>query len=265
MERQLPVYKDPQYGIEFIVDVENLELREKAEPENSFGMRDMIDCEEEGYRINYYGNAEPSWVRIVVPQFVTLDPEGMAQKYNKSVEEILLSTDFEIMVDQEQLTRRLQFGELPTIDIAGHTFYAEARLDILRPKDDFSKLGIRFTDLDPYYYEERETYIFPYDPKTHQLAEPDWKKIIEYPKDILLVEIPFVRTLDPVGWNRRGGWPEKAGLKETGLQMKFKAGIIPWHQAGIDDLIAENRLKKPMDKNTKQGSIPYKKRNGPKL
>ena len=33
MENELPIYNDPDYGIEFIVDVNKFEFREKANPE----------------------------------------------------------------------------------------------------------------------------------------------------------------------------------------------------------------------------------------
>ncbi|WP_312508840.1 hypothetical protein [Chryseobacterium culicis] len=247
METELPIYKDPNYGIEFIVDVDRLALYEKANPENYYTLEDMRDFDEDGYSFEHYDRERRETLSIDLPQFVKLAPEQMANKYNKSVEEILLSTDFEIMVDHEFLTRRIKQGTLTTVEIAGHTFYADARIDLLRPKDDFSTMGISFDELDSYHLEERDVYAFPYDPKKHTIAELDWDKIVEYPKDILFVELPKVRTLDPVGWNRRYGFEETYGLKETGLRLEFKAEVVPWNKSGIDELITHNKAKLPKE------------------
>jgi len=73
-----------------------------------------------------------------------------------------------------------------------------------------------------------------------------------------------VRNLDPVGWNRRWGWEETEGLKETGLQLDFKAEVVPWHKSGIDDLIAENRAKLPIAEE-KNNKVQPKNGRGPKL
>lgn len=205
MEPELPIYKDPDYGIEFIIDVDKLEFREKSDPDNRYTLEDIRDHDEEGYSFEHYDKARGETLTIEVPQFVILAPQLMAVKYNKSVEEILLSSDFEVMVDQQLLHKRLKEGVLPTIEIAGHIFFPEARIDYLRPKDDFSTMGSTFDELDDYYVEDKNVYAFPYDPKTHTIAERDWDKVFEYPKDLLFVEIPHVRILDPVGWNRRWG------------------------------------------------------------
>ncbi|MFC3356001.1 hypothetical protein [Sphingobacterium zeae] len=265
MEKELRVYTDPDYGIEFIVDVEKFEFRERANPDNRYSLEDMVDLGEEGYRFDHFDKSTGKDTCITPPQFITLAPEQMAAKYNRAVEEILLLTDFELMVDQEALNRRIKNGELPTVEIDGHIFYADARIDLLRPKDDFSTMGISFDELEDWYVDEKNTYAFPYDPTTHEIADIEWDKIVEYPKDILFVEVPFVKTLDPVGWNRRWGWGETEGLKETGLRLNFKAEIIPWTKSGIDELIAENRLKQPIREAVKERNEIEGKKKGRKL
>jgi hypothetical protein len=92
-----------------------------------------------------------------------------------------LLTDFELMVDQEALTRRIKHGELPTVEIGGHIFYADARIDLLRPKDDFSTMGIRFDDLEDWYVEDKNVYAFPYDPKNFEIGDREWDKILNTP------------------------------------------------------------------------------------
>ena len=245
MEKELPIYTDPDYGIEFIVDVDKLEFRERARHDNRYTLEDIIDLGEEGYRFNHLNYSIGKYVSINPPQFVTLAPEQMAEKYNKAVEEILLLTDFELMVNQDALTRRIKNGELPTVDIGGDLFYIDIRIELLRPKDDFSSRGISLDELGEWYVEERNTYEFPYDTTTHQIANLEWHKLVEYPADIVFVEIPFDKKLDPVGWNRQRGRVDTEGLKAVGLCHDFIAKPIPWHRSWIGEMIDDNRIKQP--------------------
>lgn len=263
MKSELPVYTDQ--GIEFIIDVAHKQVIERANPENIYYLLDMRDYDEEGYSFQHYDPSSKTTLSINLPQFVHLDPKGMAQIYNKSQAEIQHMTDFEIMVDQDLLHNRIRKGILPRVDIASHTFYADARIDLLRPKDDFSSLGIRFDDLDGYYNFENNSYVFPYNPKTHALGELDWENMTAYPKDLLYVEIPDVRVLDPVGWNRRHGYPDTDDLKAVGLALHFKAQLVPWHKSGLDELIAENRLKNPITEAVKARNEIQDKKRGRKL
>lgn len=61
-------------------------------------------------------------------------------------------------INQEAYDLRVNKGMLPTIDIAGHTFYVDIRMDMLRPKDDFLSKGIVFSDIENYYDEDKRTY-----------------------------------------------------------------------------------------------------------
>lgn len=263
METNLPIYKWENF--EFLVDVENNSVRERSNPRNTYLMFQMNDLGKDGYSFEHYDESTGKSVMVDLPPLVTLDPGGMALKYNKSVEEIQGSSDFEVMVDQDLLKKRITSGQLPTITIDDSIFYADARIDLLRPKDDFSTMGIRFDDLDDYYVVETNTYAFPYNPLTHEIGKLNYENITEYPKDLLFVEIPDVKVLDPVGWNRRNGWPETDDLKWVGLKLEFEAKIVPWKETGIDDLITENKLKIPIQEATKAQKNSLKNKIGPKL
>jgi hypothetical protein len=52
---------------------------------------------------------------------VVLDPVGMAAKYNLPLDSLDRKTDYDIIVDNELVQKRLN-GFLPVIDIAGHDF-----------------------------------------------------------------------------------------------------------------------------------------------
>jgi hypothetical protein len=257
-------------GTEFLVDVNKLELSEKGNPKNTisiFYMRDLGD----GYEFSY-GLQEKNIphlfssnkkITVTIPELVNLDPEGMAAKYN--IADVTSKSDFDLMVDQEALRKRIRLGQLPTVDIAGHTFYADARIDMLRPKDDFTTMGIYFSDINHYFDEEKNCYIIPYNPKTHEFQELDYDTITEYPKELLAIEFPHEYTLDPVGWNRHNGFNETQNLKRTGLKLEFEAQTIPWKETGIDETIKKN-LKRLQPEKMKLGQLqstpdhPAKKR-----
>lgn len=135
---------------------------------------------------------------------------------------------------------RANKGILPTIDIAGHTFYVDIRMDKLRPKDDFLSNGIVFSDIQNYYDEDKRAYTIPYNPKTHEFQEPDYRKIKELPKDLIAVRFPSERLLDRIGWNRQYGFELTHGLDKQGLKLQFEAKQIPWEKTFLVDLIKSN-------------------------
>ncbi|WP_333627472.1 hypothetical protein [Sphingobacterium siyangense] len=248
MERELPIVKIE--GTEFLLDVNEVLLREKGNPENTISFFEMDD-EGHGYSFEYNrqrrnipdpwdATADITTVRLL--QLVEMDPEGMALKYGFAVEEIKGKTDFDLMVDQKALEERLQ-GRLTTIDIAGHTFYVDIPMDMLRPKDDFLSKGIVFSDIDHYYSEEGRVYAIPYSPARREFQELDYDNLTEFPKDLIVVEFPNERFLDPVGWNRKHGWELTDGLKETSLCSHFTARIVDWKETGLQETIEQNRKR----------------------
>ncbi|UIR57845.1 hypothetical protein LZQ00_08490 [Sphingobacterium sp. SRCM116780] len=261
-ERDLPIYKCGNF--EWIVDVNKNELREKGNEKNRhsiFEMKDLTDA----YYFECYHEEMKKNVPVSVPQLTRLDPEGMCKKYK--VTDVSGKNDFDVMVDQEAFHRRIKLGQLPTISICGHTFYADARNDFLRPKDDFSTMGISFSELRDHYVPMKKCYMFPYNPKTHRLQDLDYDNIREYPKDLVFVKVPFVRVLDPVGWNRKNGFRETDFLKELGLKLRFVGRIIPRQKVGIDELIARNQLDRPVKAKIElpQSDNFKKKGKGPKM
>jgi len=152
MRRELPIVSLD--GVEFIVDVKKLELREKADPKNVVSFENMSEAGD-GYYFECKPKGRNDYPDFKMPQWVFLDPVGMAKKYGFTLEELAGKSDFEVMVDQKALELRINTGRLPTIKIAGHTFYVDARLDKLRPKDEFLSKGIVFSEIDHYYSDEK--------------------------------------------------------------------------------------------------------------
>ncbi len=82
--------------------------------------------------------------------------------------------------------------------------------------------GIKFSEILNYYDEDKRTYTIPYNPKTHEFQEPDYRNIKDLPKDIIAVEFPSERLLDRIGWNRKYGFDMKHGLRINGLTSGWK-------------------------------------------
>lgn len=233
-------------GTNFFVDVSRFQLIEMFDSNNVIPFDKMIDYGDR-YRFDYnttiknvpdYPNKRDQDIEI--PEFVILDPVGMAMKYKISEEEVKSKTDFDFMVDQKEYDLRVNQGRLPTIDIAGHLFYVDMRMNKLRPKDDFLSKGISFSEIDDHFSEEQKAYLIPYDPKKHEFRALDYENITRIPTDLIAVAFPFQKVLDPVGWNRQNGWYIKDDLKHIGVKGKFKAKEIDWNHTYIVDIIKDN-------------------------
>lgn len=244
MERELPTIEIEETV--FIVDVNKVELREKANPNNFISFFKMLDAGD-GYVFDYSHKekniplfVDYNDVNVKIPELVSLDPVGMAQKYNLDLKNIEGKTDFELMVDQDALDKRVNKGMLPVVDIAGYTFYVDMRMDMLRPKDDFTSKGIVFSDIKYCFNRDTETYLIPYNPKTHEFQEIDYDNIISLPKDLIAIKFKHEADMDRVGWNRHHGDDPKAGLKEHNVKMQYKAKVVPWEKTLLPQIITEN-------------------------
>ncbi|ASV79761.1 hypothetical protein CMU73_03935 [Elizabethkingia anophelis] len=270
MERALPTIRIED--TDFIVDVNKMELRQKGNEQNTIPVSDMRDIGT-GYVFEYdlqeknipsvWSNNETTTVRIA--NMVELDPARMAEKHRMTLDEIKGKDDFDVMVDQQAFDMRVNKGMLPTVDIAGHTFYVDLRMDMLRPKDDFLSRGIVFSDIENYFDDTTGTYTIPYDPKTKEFSEIDYESITKIPKDLIVVSFPSELKMDAIGWNRLHGYDLKDGLKELGVQMNFKAKPASWEDIYVPQKIKENleqiqkekaekkNIVKPQDKPKQKG------------
>ncbi|WP_454045080.1 hypothetical protein [Chryseobacterium sp. Marseille-Q8038] len=245
-------------GTRFVADINTFEYRDKLDPENTIQLKEMQDNEEGGYMV-IYKNKE-----IFLPEFVELDPEGMAKKYNVSIDEVKKHDDFYFMVDQKAFDIRMQ-GQLPTLEIEGHTFTVDMRMNMLRSATDFASKGISFDEIDHYYSEEKDAYIIPYDPIKKEFRELDYDNLFSIPKDLIAVEFPFQTQLDPIGWNRAGGWDLKEDLKWLGVKNHFEAKTIPWEQTYIVDIIKDNKEELQKRQENQQKDRPKNHGKGRKM
>lgn len=246
-QRVLPTYKI--FGTEFIVDVNRLELREKANPRNIISISDMEEKAVQGYSFWYSPNAkgltkysEQGAKLVEIPDFVKLDPIGMAKKHNISEDIIAGMDDFKLMVDQETFDKIAYQGIIPTIDIAGHTFHIDLFNDKLHPANDIWSRGIIFSELKNYYSHKDDTYTIPYNQRTRTFQEVSLN-VKEIPEDVIVVQIPGKRKLDPVGKNKSGNLNSSDYLKKQGVHLHYEAKVIPWHQTRFAETIKRNNIQ----------------------
>lgn len=246
-DRVLPTHEI--HGTEFIVDVNQLELREKANPKNAISLSDMEENAAQGYRFWFnpstkslarYSEGEARYTEI--PDFVKLDSVGMAKKHGIPEDKMAGMDDFKLMVDQDAFERIAHRGITPTIDIAGQTFYIDLPNDRLHPKDDIWSRGILFSELEYYYSHKDDVYTIPYNQRTHAFQEVslDVKAI---PESLVVVQLPGKRALDPIGQNRTGNLNDSDFLKKKGVCLHFKARVIPWRQTRFAETVKRNNAQ----------------------
>jgi len=257
MDNQLPIYN--LEGVDFIVDVEKAELRESGNKENVIKFSDMR-YEKDGYYFNYDRAARnlPELKRLnngdvvlaKVPHMSQLDPEKMASKYGKQIDDVKDRPDLEVIIDQNALAVRLS-GRQVLVVIQDQEFYFNSHFNILSPKDDFRTPGINLNDLEYLPQIQEGVLQFVLDPRINHISDIDPRKITEVPAHLTVVEIPDLKHLDPVGYSRKTGWDLNEILREVPVKMHHTAKIISWKELGIkelgiDELITQNlkRIKK---------------------
>ena len=265
MDRELPIHTIE--GTVFIVDVNKNELCQLDNQENRIRFEDMdytgvsyrLEYDLEQKNIPYSPDANPV-KDIIVPPLISLDPEGMAFKYGLPISVIQQKSDFDILVNPKLLTKRMN-GELPVVDIAGHDYLVDYHSSELRAKDN-SNTVIQLHNLD-YHYQD-EMYRGFYQISTRRILDIDEATIQEIPKDLVMLEIPFERKLDPYAF----AIEEKLDIKSTVIKYppeeKRVINIVPIEQTNLPKLVKINREWAKRVETKKQQPIK-KMRRGPKL
>ncbi|WP_333627473.1 hypothetical protein [Sphingobacterium siyangense] len=266
MERVLPTITIE--GTDFIVDVDKVALRERGNEDNTISIFHMRESER-GYEFLYdkftksmslWPAADENSVVVAIPELVDLDPAGMSIKYGVPIEELKTKNDLEIMVDQEALRRRLD-GELPTLEIMGHTFLVDLANDRLAPSGDSRASSLSFTEIGDCYDDEKESYIITFNTKNGGYQAVDFEKIDVLPEDIVAVSIPFELRLDAIGFNRRYGSGEFQFLKEYNVVLQFKAREVSWQEYGLPSHVRQPQ-KTGVKQDGKNESVQRRKGRG---
>lgn len=265
-EQELPEFMVD--GRPFLVDVQHNQILDKANPLRTYHIEDMR-LEENGYRFWLDpSNGEISrWdsnasVEISMPWLSNLDPQGMAKKYNKEISDVIGKSDYEVIVDQEVVFERQKAGRLPRVEIEKHIFYAYVREGRLQPHGNFHTDGIRFDDIEDYLYPNERAYLIPYDPKKQEFREIDLGRITEFPKDLVMIEIPPMEKIDPIKYlyTIHAYGPQDFEIN-CPPQSLFKAVKVHWKETPIAEFIEENkkRLKEEKKNNVSQRKGTHRK------
>ncbi|UAY55766.1 hypothetical protein [Arachidicoccus terrestris] len=185
------------------------------------------------------------YMTVKLPHLTSLDPEGMAERCQKTASEIRGMTDYDALVDPKALELRMK-GELPRVEILGHTYYADVRMGSIRPKDEFQTGRLNAQVLNQYFSPDGSHYRVPMDPVTREIREVNWEKITEIPKNIVLVDIPSIQRLDPVGYARDLKLEPKQFLRNHPPRQEHVARQVNWSDTLVHEIILANRIRDSM-------------------
>lgn len=244
MDRELPTLMLGNDS--FLVDTKNDLLRLEARTSQVIRFADMED-KGTHYALRYYPQTknlvsydkDSPYLDLKIRPLKEIDPEGMSRRYGISLKEMENKTDYDIIVREALVKKRLE-GNLPTVDVEGHPFYVDLRMQSVRPHNDFTTQGITFDALKSYYTPDGSGFLFPYDPKKHEVAKIDFEKITEIPKNVMALWIPTMMELDSVGYARLFELDMKPFLRRYPPQEELKAARVPWEETGIKKAIAQN-------------------------
>lgn len=255
MERKLPEYEIE--GTSFYVDVMKERLIEVGNLNNTISFKDMLyRHHHQIYELEYhpehknrvYGFTNARSIDVEVPTLMKLDPEGMALRFGKTVEAIAGMTDYDLLIDQDLVHKRISLGKQPEINIMGQIFFVEIRTERLSPKGFPLERGIQFYELENYLLEDDKTYQITYCPKTRSFEEIGTEDLTAIPKGIYVIEFPCLERLDPIGYARETGWAMEDIIMENRIIPNMKARLIPIKDTWIPMIIRENLERKAQEK-----------------
>lgn len=169
-----------------------------------------------------------------------------------------------VLID-EKITARLK-GKQVIVDIDGDPYFLNTKFNRLEPeiKSPSDPLYKAFEIQEQYKVRGSDTMQFFFNTKTKQPVALDINSNIA-PKDTLLVSLPVPEFLDPIGWNKAGGWLTalrgdtawhrdkrlwgESREKEDGLAIinqvpvkeKHKAKVLPITDANYQRVLANYR------------------------
>lgn len=152
-------------------------------------------------------------------------------------------------------------GKLPEIDIAGTMFFVEIRLRELR--SDFrlmSRIDLDQCETGP----DGESYRFAYNTELKQMVTVD-PKITEWPKDVIIVEVPGDVKLDPYSLAREHGIDPIAFVKDHPIEKELKAKIVLLSETGFVEMMEKNKKAKQEKLIQQRNEGPGKRNKGNRI
>ncbi|PUV24439.1 hypothetical protein [Sphingobacterium athyrii] len=258
MKRRLPVIEIE--GTPFYVNISRFALVEYGNPENEISFLHMKDCNT-NYEFNYNpktknlsrgkenGEAE---IPVKVPRLGVLDPQGMMESYNCTLEELKTRTDYGIIVDHnKKIHNRRVSGELPTIDLAGNIYEVLYEENSLRPKGWKGETISLYDYRQSYYDEDEQMFYLYYDTRKNKVVDParedSWDKI----EDHIMVKVRDVAALDCIKSSEKEG-NAYTGVIFCNVQLHHVAETIPLKKNDIEDM-ESRKLREEYEENRKDG------------
>ncbi|WP_288244304.1 hypothetical protein [uncultured Chryseobacterium sp.] len=203
----------------FQFDIDNLVLTEKNDPNNLLFFNEMLDHlthyeffyskinkntpteRRLGPADDIFNESERSreefansLVKVRVPRIAEIDPEGMMLKYNCSLDDIKNKTDFDIIVDQGVLRRRLS-GERVKIDIAGIVYEVDAITNSLRPVNGtIDRINLE-EYRDDYFIDNESCYYLDCNMNDGRIVDLLRDQTVE---NLIEYKVPDLTNLDPI-------------------------------------------------------------------
>ncbi len=261
-------------GTTFFFDINEIVLVQKDDPENKIYFNNMWD-HGDYYAFHYspktknyhpvkfrpegYSDGEVEKLGhllmnnpveyVEIPRIGKLDPNGMCRKYGCTREDLLIKSDFEIMVNQDIFKSRME-GTPVTIELAGITYEIDLKYNCLRPKDE----QVEEIFLDKYHYdsyiEDAGVYHLLYNIQERR-AESSWPDGTE---GFTILAVPNLFRLDPIGGNLHYGDDPRWGLLYETLQMHHVADTVPWDDYNIEVMDDELlKLRKDLEDKKQDG------------
>lgn len=158
--------------------------------------------------------------------------------------------------NQQELINRRLAGQLPTIDIAGHTFYVDWRFQELRAKDYFEARPLNLKGM-AMNAEGTAYWCFYHVPTKSEFVVTEQLKSL--PKDVVWLEIPYELKLDPIGVARQYGLEDTAMLHKYPIEPNLIAKVLPLKESRLPELIRHNResakiLKRKQSRTHRKGN-----------
>lgn len=239
-------------GTEFLFDIERTVLIEKGALHNEIDFQYMDDLGTHYGFMYSSGMKNHSFFRpldelfgqeeevaaskgetyVKIPRIAAIDPEGMCRKYGCTTEDLRTKSDFQIMVDQQIFVERLK-GIPVTIEFPGKTYLVDVAKNVLEPIDGIGEdIRLNMFHYD-YYYEDFGAYHLFYNIKESRAEDPARDGTWGLTADRVVLEVPSLSNLDPIGANISSGRNPRAFLANRELKLAHVPKVVEWSFYGI--------------------------------
>lgn len=240
----------------YFIDVKNFSFNLLDNPKQQLSIYDMWHTEF-GYEFHFDLSTDKiilhekdlnpqTYDMLNIPHLSALVPNTIAKHYGLQIKEVMDKTDYEIMRDKRDFFDLHQF-KLPILEIEDKIFRVRYKVELLDP---LFKGGtpISFNELDNYFNEKLNRFIFPYNPTTQRLEIFDLHKTTEIPAHLVLISIPHYDKLDPIRSALKKGISLGQVIPKIPLRTNIIAKNVAWEKTDFPQLFRENKERLEKEK-----------------